>query len=149
MFNFLRKENIFLYLHSMAKMFSPSTMFLKIFLPIKTWKNRPQKLPNWPKSSTNLNSCSIKISHCATSLKWLCLSAFKITEFDEYCLFYIRQSPNICHNLRKKYTKLSSVLWLSHRFFRNSYFILQICHAKSFKMRYIRSLYLSFSLGYS
>ena len=34
-------------------------------------------------------------------------------------------------------------------FLRNSDFILQICHAKSFKMRYIRSLYLRYSLGYS
>ena len=41
---------------------------LIFFLPMKTWKNRPQKLPNRPKSSPNLNSCSIKISHRATSL---------------------------------------------------------------------------------
>ena len=39
----------------MPKMFSPSKMFLK------TWKNRPQKLPNRPKSSPILNSCSIKL----------------------------------------------------------------------------------------
>ena len=49
---------------------------------MKTWKNRPQKLliidPNfffsnadWPKSSPNFNSCSIKISRRGTSLKWL------------------------------------------------------------------------------
>ena len=34
-------------------------------------------------------------------------------------------------------------------FLRNPYFILQICHDESFKMRYIRSLYLNFSLKYS
>ena len=33
---------------------------------MEIWKNRPQKLPNRPKSSPNLNSCSIKISHRAT-----------------------------------------------------------------------------------
>ena len=38
---------------------------------MKTWKNRPQKLPNQPKSCQNLNSCSIKISHRGTSLWWL------------------------------------------------------------------------------
>ena len=34
-------------------------------------------------------------------------------------------------------------------FLRNYFFILQICHAKSFKMIYIRSLYLNSSLRYS
>ena len=27
---------------------------------MKTWKNRPHKLPNQPKSSPNLNSCSLR-----------------------------------------------------------------------------------------
>ena len=31
-------------------------------------KKRPQKLPNRPKCSLNINSCSIKISHRPTSL---------------------------------------------------------------------------------
>ena len=34
-------------------------------------------------------------------------------------------------------------------FLANSYFIVQIYHAKSFKMKYIMSLYLNFSLRYS
>ena len=56
--------------------------FFYCICPWKTWKNRPQKLliidPNfffsnadWPKSSPNFNSCSIKISRRGTSLKWL------------------------------------------------------------------------------
>ena len=41
-------------------------------------KKRPQKLPNHLKSSPNLNSCSIKISHRRTSkesfqIRWRCL----------------------------------------------------------------------------
>ena len=50
---------------------------------MKTWKKRSKKLliigpnlfffskANWPKSSPYLNSCSIKISHRGTFLKWL------------------------------------------------------------------------------
>ena len=49
-----------------------ATIFLK-----KTWKNHPQKLPiigpifmggiaHRPKTSPNLNFCSIKIFHCVT-----------------------------------------------------------------------------------
>ena len=49
---------------------------------MKTWKKRPKKLhiidpniffsnTNQLKSSPNINSCSIKISHRRTSLKWL------------------------------------------------------------------------------
>ena len=42
---------------------------------MKTWKNWPKKLlifffQQWLKSSPNLNSCSIKISHRETSLQW-------------------------------------------------------------------------------
>ena len=55
-----------------------------LFLPLKTWKDHPQYLvmsspdtfffstANRPKSSPNLNFCSIKISHRRTSLYWLC-----------------------------------------------------------------------------
>ena len=55
--------------------FHGQIFFLKPLQMVKTFlaknevkKNRPQKLPNRPKSSPNLNSCSIKISHRATSL---------------------------------------------------------------------------------
>ena len=51
-----------------AVFFMGKIFFFKFFLPMKTWKKRPQKLPNRPKSSPNLNSCSIKISHRRTSL---------------------------------------------------------------------------------
>ena len=34
-------------------------------------------------------------------------------------------------------------------FLANSYFIVEIYHAKSFKMKYCMSLYLNFSLDYS
>ena len=58
----------------MPLLVSPSAMFLNFFLPMKTWKNPPSKVAhnrpkfyffsnaNRPKSSPNLNSCSIKIS---------------------------------------------------------------------------------------
>ena len=46
--------------------FTVYNVFRKKILPMKTWKNRPQKLQNWPKSCPNLNSCSIKISQRAT-----------------------------------------------------------------------------------
>ena len=50
-----------------------------VFLPMKTWNTTASKVAhnrpnfffsnaNWPKSSPNLNSCSIKISHRGTSL---------------------------------------------------------------------------------
>ena len=56
--------------------------FLYFFLPMKTWKNWPKKLPiigqnlyfSVMPSGPNLNSCSIKISHHGTSLKWLWLA---------------------------------------------------------------------------
>ena len=54
---------------------------------MKSWKKRPQKLiiiscyffsnANRPKSSPNLNSCSIKISCGGTSIQLLCLQAMK------------------------------------------------------------------------
>ena len=53
-----KKKNISLF-NFILKMFSPSIMFLKFFLPMITWKIQPQ---NRPKSSPNLNSCSIKIN---------------------------------------------------------------------------------------
>ena len=40
-------------------------------------------------------------------------------------------------------------LWLYLDFLANSYFIVQIYYAKSFKMKYSMSLYLNFSLEYS
>ena len=37
----------------------------------KDFEAMKAKLAIWPKSKPNRNSCSIKISHCRTSLKWL------------------------------------------------------------------------------
>ena len=37
----------------------------------KDFEAMKAKLAIWPKSRPNRNSCSIKISHCRTSLKWL------------------------------------------------------------------------------
>ena len=59
-------------------------------------------------------------------------------------------------NMLKKWIKLRLLFWLFFvicgfikNFLPNSYLILQIYHAKSFKMRHVTSLYFNFSVRYS
>ena len=77
---FLAYKNIFLNFILCSFLVWTLQCFYKFFLTTKTWKKRSQKLlisspnvffssnANWPKSSPNLNSCSIKISHRGSSL---------------------------------------------------------------------------------
>ena len=84
-FNFLRKRNMYL-LNFIPCNFLVRTLQCFLFFsfnPEILWINQPQKLliigpiffffsnANQPKSSPNLISCSMKMSHHGTSLQWL------------------------------------------------------------------------------
>ena len=107
-----------------------------IFL-LDIWNSK--KCSKMKKSQRGKNP-TFRLKFLAWNHRWILKGGLR-----EPSLFIIQSSLHkVCSSkFRSKHTYCGSTI----DSLRNSYFILQICHPKSFKMRYIRSLHLNFSLG--
>ena len=103
----------FFHLHLMQLFSTDITVFSKYYqiylLSLKIWKNKPQKLlnirpiffsiANQPKTSPNLNFCSIKTTHRAT---YICIMTLELHHVNTWTkLLFILIKIFVCFYLRK------------------------------------------------